>query len=351
MRRAHAPAVGQGDTGQAGDMTTKDFTMRKNPLVKRILFAIFAVAMAIIVAIAALLGFIFAPMLLAQVQGKVTIQTFQQGPITRSYRVYRPSRVNPHPGLVLMLHGANSTGFEQEVGSNFDAQADRLHWLVVYPDAVTQSDGWDAYGCCSHQGADDLAFLSGIIDHLEATDKVDPHRVYAAGISRGGMMVYKVACELSAKIAAIASVEGNMADKDGSIQRVHCLPNHPVSLVVIHGTADREVPVGGGKSLVGVESIAYAPLNDVIGKWRALDACGSHSSVRVSGSLTVSTWSCQGGSNVQLQLISGGVHSWPGTPAGLLLGLYTSGPPSLGPEASLNASHAIAGFFEAHALV
>jgi polyhydroxybutyrate depolymerase len=332
-------------------MTTKDFAMRKNPLVKRILFAIFVVAMAIIVGIVALLGFIFAPTLVAQVQGKVTIQTFQQDHITRSYRVYRPSSVNPHPGLVLMLPGAKTTGFVQEVGSNFDAQADRLHWLVVYPDAVTQSDGWDAYGCCSHQGAYDLAFLSGIIDHLEATDKADPHRVYVAGISRGGMMTYKVACELSAKIAAIASVEGNMADQDGNIQRLHCLPNHPISLLVIHGTADREVPVGGGKSLVGAESIAYAPLNDVIGKWRTLDACGSHSSVRVSGPLTVTTWSCQGGSNVELQLLSGGVHSWPGTPVGLLLGLYTSGLPSLGPEASLDASRVIADFFAAHTLV
>jgi polyhydroxybutyrate depolymerase len=325
--------------------------MRKNPLVKRILFIIFVVAMTIIVAIVALLGLIFAPTLVAQVQGKVTIETFQQGSITRSYRVYRPSSVNPHPGLVLMLTGAHATGFVQEVGSNFDAQADRLHWIVVYPEPVTQSDGWDAYGCCSHQGADDLAFLSRIIDHLEATDKVDPHRVYVAGISRGGMMAYKVACELSSKIAAIASVAGNMADKGGSVQGVQCHPTHPVSLLAIHGTADREVPVGGGKSLVSQESIAYAPLNDVIGKWLALDACGSHSSVRVSGPLTATTWSCQGGSNVELQLLSGGVHSWPGTLVGLLLGLYAGGLPSLGPEASLDASRVIADFFEAHTLV
>lgn len=325
--------------------------MRKIPLVKRILYASFGVAIALVIAIVSLLGLIFAPTFVAQVQGKVTIETFQQGPITRSYRVYRPSNVNPHPGLVLMLHGASTTGFVQEVGSNFDAQADRLHWIVVYPEAVTKSDGWDAYGCCSHTGADDIAFLSGIIDHLEATDKVDPHRVYVAGISRGGMMAYKVACELSSKIAAIASVEGNMADKDGSVVGVQCHPTNPVSLLAIHGTADREVPPGGGKSLVSKESVAYAPLNDVIGKWRALDACGSHSSVRVSGSLTATTWSCQGGSNVELQLISGGVHSWPGTPVGLLLGLFTSGLPALGPEASLDASRVIADFFAAHTLV
>lgn len=324
--------------------------MRKNPLVKRILLVIFVVAMVIIVSIVALLGLIFAPTLVAQVQGKVTIETFQQGPITRSYRVYRPTSVLPHPGLVIMLSGETS-GFVQEVGSNFDAQADRLHWLVVYPEAVTQSDGWDAYGCCSHPGADDLAFLSGIIDHLEATDKVDPHRVYVAGISRGGMMAYKVACELSSKVAAIASVAGNMADQNGSVQGVQCHPTHPVSLLAIHGTADREVPVGGGKSLVSQESIAYAPLNDVIGKWRELDTCGSQSSVRVSGSLTATTWSCQGGSNVELQLLSGGVHSWPGTLVGLLFGLYTSGVTSLGPEASLDASRVIADFFAAHTLV
>lgn len=325
--------------------------MRKIPLVKRILFVLFVFALVLVVALVTLLGAIFAPTFVAQVQGKVTIQTFQQDHITRSYRVYRPSSVNPHPGLVLMLPGAKTTGFVQEVGSNFDAQADRLHWLVVYPDAITTSDGWDAYGCCSHPGADDLAFLNGIIDHLEATDQVDPHRVYVAGISRGAMMAYKVGCELSLKIAAIAPVEGNMADKDGSVQAVNCHPNHPVSLLAIHGTADREVPVGGGKSLVSQESISYAPLNDVIARWRALDACESRSSVNVSSSLTSNTWSCQGGSKVELLLISGGVHSWPGTPVGLLLGLYTAGLPSLGPEASLDASRVIADFFAAHPFI
>src|SRR5260370_23247675 len=99
--------------------------MQKNPIVKRTLFIIFIVAITLVIAIVSLLGLIFAPTLLAQVQGKVTIQTFQQGPITRSYRVYRPSIVNPHTGLVLMLIVVPSTGVVHEVGSYFDSQAYR----------------------------------------------------------------------------------------------------------------------------------------------------------------------------------------------------------------------------------
>jgi polyhydroxybutyrate depolymerase len=325
--------------------------MRKNPLVKRILFVILVVVMVLIVSIVTLLGLIFAPTLLAQVQGKVTSQTVQQGPITRTYRVYRPSSVLPHPGLVLMLTGALGNGFVQEADSGFDAQADRLHWLVVYPDPVTSSDGWDAYGCCSHTGADDIAFFSQIIDHLKVTDKVDPARVYVTGMSRGAMMAYKVACELSSKIAAAVAVEGNMADQNGSAQGANCHPGQPVSLLALHGTADREVPIGGGRSLVGQESISYASLNDVMAVWRALDTCGSHASVQVSGTLTTTTWSCQGGSTVAMKVIAGGVHSWSGSPAGLLAGVIVGGLPALGPEASLDASRVIADFFEAHTLV
>jgi len=289
-------------------------------------------------------GIILVPTLLAQLEGKISIKTIQQGQITRSYRVYRPAGVLPHPGLVIMLSGEIS-GFVQEIGTNFDAQADRLGWIVVYPEALRE--GWDAYGCCSHQGASDVAFISSVIDQLEATEHVDPNRVYISGISRGGMMAYRLGCELSTKIAAIAPVAGNMADQNGQVQGVVCHPQHPVSVLAIHGTADPEVPLKGGKSLVHQESIAYASFNDVIAKWREIDKCGSEWSVTHSGA-QMTTWTCQGGSAVSALVISGGVHTWPGTLLGVLFGVLSSGPQSYGAEVSINASQVIADFFVAH---
>ncbi|HKF38291.1 MAG TPA: PHB depolymerase family esterase [Ktedonobacteraceae bacterium] len=316
----------------------------KPPLWKRLPRGAFVVAMAVVLLLLILLGILLVPTLLAQLEGKISIQTLQQGQVTRSYRVYRPTGILPHPGLVIMLSGETS-GFVQEIATNFDAQADRLGWLVVYPEIL--SEGWEAYGCCSHQGASDVAFLSTVIDQLEATAHVDPTRVYISGISRGGMMAYRLGCELSTRIAAIAPVAGNMADQNGQVQGVACHPQHPVSVLAIHGTADPEVPLKGGRSLVQQESIAYAPFNDVIAKWRELDHCGSARSVTRSGS-PVTTWTCQGGSVVSTLVIPGGVHTWPGTFLGVLVGVLSSGPQSYGPEVSVNASQVIADFFAAH---
>jgi polyhydroxybutyrate depolymerase len=316
----------------------------KPSLRKRLLRGILIAAMVVVLSLLILLGIILVPTLLAQLEGKISTKTIQQGQITRSYRVYRPISVLPHPGLVIMLSGETS-GFVQEIGTNFDAQADRLGWIVVYPEILRE--GWDAYGCCSHQGASDVAFISSVIDQLEATEHVDPNRVYVSGISRGGMMAYRLGCELSGKIAAIAPVEGNMADQNGQVQGVTCYPQHPVSVLAIHGTADPEVPLKGGKSLVQQESIAYAPFNDVIEKWREIDHCGTERAVIRSGT-PMTIWTCQGGSAVSTLVIPGGVHTWPGTLLGLLVGVLSSGPQSYGPEVSTNASQVIADFFAAH---
>src|SRR5215469_17709937 len=156
----------------------------KPSLMKKVLRGTFVGVMTVILLLLILLGIVLVPTLLAQLEGKISVRTLQQGQITRSYRIYRPTGVLPHPGLVIMLSGETS-GFVQEIATNFDAQADRLGWIVVYPEIL--SEGWEAYGCCSHQGASDVAFLSTVIDHLEATAHVDPTRVYISGISRGGM--------------------------------------------------------------------------------------------------------------------------------------------------------------------
>ena len=118
-----------------------------------------------------------------------------------------------------------------------------------------------------HPGADDVAFISATIDRLEAGDGVDPDRVYVTGLSRGAMMTYRLGCELSGRVAAIAPVSGNMATADGSAD-VPCTLDRPVSVLAIHGTADGTIPIAGGKT-----DIIFSPLADVIARWRALDSC------------------------------------------------------------------------------
>ena len=235
--------------------------------------ALGAGVLALIISVAVVLA--GAP-LLGQWSGRTQIATIQQGALQRSYRVFRPPHVSRRPGLVLDLHSAHTNGFLEELATRLDAQAPARDWLVAYPDGI--ADGWEPYGCCRHDGVDDLAFLGSLIDRLEQSDGVDPDRVYVTGLSRGGMMAYRVGCELSSRLAAIAPVAGNMADDQGSVGAVPCHPDRPLSVLAIHGSADREVPIAGGDR--------FAPFTDVISRWRQLDGCQASAAVVVAGRVT-----------------------------------------------------------------
>jgi len=259
----------------------------------------------------------------------VQLETIQEGTTPRYYRVYRPATPEPRPALVLDLHGAGTNGFFEEVATRLNVHAERRGWIVAYPDAVV--DGWEPYGCCRHPEVDDVAFIANIISRLEATDRVDPDRIYVTGLSRGGMMAYRLACELSSSLAAIAPVAGNMADENGDVRGVPCRPDRPVSVLAIHGSADRSVPIAGGGR--------FAPFSNVTGAWRELNECPAEAATTSVGASTVMTWQCRAGSEVQSVVVHGAGHTWPGTPLASL---------PWAPAASLDASSVVADFFAAH---
>jgi polyhydroxybutyrate depolymerase len=242
-----------------------------------------------------------------QLSGRTTVETIHADTVDRTYRAHRPAHEIARPGLVIVLHGSFGGGFQMESWSGFDAQADRLGWVAVYPDGV--ADGWDAFGSTDkwgkHPGADDVAFVSALIDHFEASDSVDPDRVYVTGISRGGMMSYRLGCELSGRIAAIAPVSGNMATATGSAD-VPCSLARPVSVLAIHGTADGTIPINGG-----MVDIPFSPMADVIARWRSLDRCATSSTVSLDGPSTTTTWACDRGATVSMRVVAGGAHTWP----------------------------------------
>src|SRR6266498_1103536 len=93
------------------------------------------------------------PPLAGEWSGRTQIARITQGQLERQYRVYRPTGLSARPGLVIDLHSARTNGFLEELATRFEAQADRLGWIVAYPDGF--ADGWEPYGCCHHQGVDD----------------------------------------------------------------------------------------------------------------------------------------------------------------------------------------------------
>jgi polyhydroxybutyrate depolymerase len=264
----------------------------------------------------------FGPTIASQLAGRVRVERIQADAVERTYRIYRPTNEVAKPGLVIVLHGSFGGGFQTETWTGFDVEADRLGWIAVYPDGV--ADGWDAFGSGPtwgrHPGADDIVFMRALIESLKTTDGVDPDRVYVTGISRGGMMAYRLGCELSDTVAAIAPVAGNMATASGTSD-VPCTPVGPVSVLAIHGTADRTIPIAGGKV-----DIVFSPMADVIDRWRSLDGCADSPTAGVDGSATTTTWACAGGSAVSTRVLAGGCHCWPADASRLIADFFVAHP-------------------------
>jgi polyhydroxybutyrate depolymerase len=197
-------------------------------------------------------------------------------------------------------------------------KSDEAGFIAVYPNGTGAADiflTWNAGGLQGKMAegkADDVKFIGSLLDDLATVVDVDPKRVYATGMSNGGMMCYRLAAELSDRIAAIVPVAGTMAIEDAS-------PNRPVPIMHFHGTADRIVPFGGpGEGTP--QFLSFKSVEETINIWAKLNRCGKEPVVEKledtaddGTTVTKVTYaSKEGGAEVVLVEIEGGGHTWPG---------------------------------------
>lgn len=217
--------------------------------------------------------------------------------IERTYIVSLPENYDPgddHP-MVINMHGLGSNALEQQFYSGFDQVADTAGIVMVYPNGVDNT--WNIF---STSGTDDVGFISALIDTMADGFSIDLNRVYATGMSMGGFMSYRLACELENRITAIASVTGLLVFSP-------CEPSRPVPVLQMHGTADGVVP--------------YAGVPFTIDHWTTHNNCPPDSVVTDlpdtdttdQTTVTLTTFSpCDDSSKVLLYTINGGGHTWPG---------------------------------------
>ena len=237
------------------------------------------------------------------------------GTAQRSYEVDVPARGDGAPALpvVIVFHGGGGSADSVRRQTRMSAKGAAEGFIVVYPQGSGGIAGrlrtWNAGTCCGRamqQRVDEVAFVAALLDDLHATVAIDGARVYATGISNGGLMAYEVACALADRVAAIAVVAGEMTALD------RCRPSRPVPVLVIHGSADRNLPIDGG---IGVKAFAVHEVRSVAAAvefWRRHDGCGEGARRELDGSLRRTSYSsCSAGSEVELITIEGAGHSWP----------------------------------------
>src|SRR4051794_7837563 len=154
---------------------------------------------------------------------------------SRSYSLHLPPSYDPKrpTPVVLALHAAAMNGAAMARFCGLNEKADRSGFVVVYPDGTGSTPFflfWDAGGVRGRP-SDDVGYTAKLLDELATLVNVDPKRVYATGMSNGAMMCYRLASELSGRIAAIAPVGGTMATET-------CRPGRPVPVLHFHGTKD-----------------------------------------------------------------------------------------------------------------
>ena len=234
--------------------------------------------------------------------------------IQRDYILYIPEVYDGSTTvpLVLNFHGYGSNAAQQMFYGDFRDIADTEGFLLVHPEGTTfiGDQFWNVGFPGLSSNIDDVGFTEALINELATLYAIDLDRVYATGMSNGGFMSFLLACQLSEKIAAVASVTGSMTQDTFD----DCNPLHPTPVLQIHGTDDGVVLYNGNNLSI--------PIADVISYWVDYNNCETTPTttmlpdVDVSDGSTVEHSVYEDGDNgitTEHMKVIGGGHTWPGS--------------------------------------
>lgn len=276
--------------------------------------------------------------------------TLQSGGRARSYLIYVPSgyRAGQPIPLVLVFHGGGGNAMGIARTTNMHQLAEQYTFIVVYPNGTATQrsyrQSWNAgssppQGYAEEQNVDDVGFVKTILQQVKQSYAIDPNRVYATGLSKGAMLTYRLACELSDQFAAIAPVAGTLTYNS-------CRPTRSIAILHIHGSNDQNVPLeGGGRTPFSARNANYPSPLQGLNRWRQQNHCAaSPTQTAVTADTARFAYSgCNNNAEVIYYIVRNGGHGWPGSipkPKQRERGIYISN--------QLNASAEIWNFFAKH---
>ena len=222
--------------------------------------------------------------------------------------------------LVLDFHGFGSNGQQQAVLTGYEDLADGEMFIVAHPTGVPASgdqggrNSWELADL-DDPAKDDLAFANELLDILIADYCVDENRVYATGMSGGGLFTSRLVCDMADRIAAASSVAALAFSET-------CDPARPVPFMAIHGTEDETVPFDGDLTGTRFESEAFAqllfsePIPDQFAQYAEVMGCDPDGErIQTSTDIITTTYrNCDEGVPLVFHEVVGGGHAWPGSP-------------------------------------
>lgn len=262
----------------------------------------------------------------------------------RSYILYIPATVklNEPVPLVFVFHGGTGNAQSAIHMSGFNEIADEFGFIVVYPNGAGRlSDDklltWNGGACCGYaqeKNVDDVGFVRAIVDDLQSQITLDEKRIYATGLSNGGILSHRLGCEATDLFAAIAPVAG-------TLNFAPCNPAQPISVIEFHGTADQHILYEGGFGPDSLVDVDFASVADSVAFWTSFNACAPQPQTNMFEDIQDEIWTgCSNSTNVELVTIMDGGHSWPGGQSGW--------PGSDQPTTTISAAQLIWEFFADH---
>ncbi len=244
--------------------------------------------------------------------------------LERTYLLHIPplSKLKRRPPLVIALHGGGGSGRDmiRLTGGGFNTLSNAGGFLVVYPDGIRKhwNDGRGLIYYSHRRNIDDVKFISRLIDRLVDEFNVDKSRVYVTGMSNGALMSYRLACELTNKIAAIAPVGASISEN----LYFSCHPSRPISVLIIMGMKDPLVPWNGGFlhfRRLKLGRVISTP--DTARFWASINHCSREEGIQYLPDRDpydgTRVWKkkyagCSKNAEVILYGIENGGHTWPG---------------------------------------
>lgn len=248
--------------------------------------------------------------------------SFTHNGILRMYQLHVPAKYNAKTSVPLLVafHGGGGDMSYQANDKYYKqiSKSDELGFVVAFPNGYSKFNSgkfatWNAGKCCGDardKNIDDVGFIKELVKRVSSQLSIDKNKIFATGMSNGGMMSYRLACELSDTFKGIAAVAG-------TDNTTHCTPKNPISILHIHAKNDDHVLFNGGSGNGVKDKTQVTDFNSVpntVAKWVKLNGCQEVPKriLEKEGAYCDLYQSCKNNTQVQLCVTATGGHSWPG---------------------------------------